>query len=87
MTDAEKLRLAVAEDTFVGNLIDLGRILVAEIKRLQAELDRVKGNALNHWVERWMQQGPRVMGAEEREYAEHIGRRIKGAIEADSSST
>jgi rubrerythrin len=42
MTDAEKLRQAIEEDVYVGDLADLGPILVAEIKRLQAELDRAK---------------------------------------------
>jgi hypothetical protein len=40
MTDAEKLRRAVEEDTFVGNLADLGPILVAEIKRLRRKAVR-----------------------------------------------
>jgi hypothetical protein len=35
MTDAEKLRQAIEEDVYVGDLADLGPILVAEIKRLR----------------------------------------------------
>lgn len=38
MTDVDKLRLAVDEHTFVGDVGTLGVILVAEIDRLRAEL-------------------------------------------------
>jgi hypothetical protein len=53
MTDAEKLRLAVAEGTFVGHLADLGPILVAEIKRLQGENARVLRTAARRqkWID------------------------------------
>lgn len=40
MTDAEKLRLAVEEDCYAGDVGTLASLLVAEIKRLRGRLDR-----------------------------------------------